>query len=102
MLDWRWGGSDMPVGGVPTVEQIREKAADLLRRTLTDFTAGRIGAGGGWGTGGLKASISERGELVVTFELCDAFEQLQHCDDEGVPLPAGYLCVGDPRTWSKP
>jgi len=102
MLDWRWGGSDMPVGGVPTIEQIREKAADLLSRTLTDFAAGKIGAGGGWGTGGLKTTISERGELAVTFELCDAFEQIQWQDEADNPLPAGYLCVGDPRTWSKP
>ena len=99
MLGWRWGGSDMPVSGVPTVEQIREKAANLLRSTINDFAAGKIGAGGGWGTGGLKTCISARGELAVTFELCDAFEQLQHCDEDDNPLPAGYLCVGDSRTW---
>jgi hypothetical protein len=70
-LDWRWGGSDMPVGGVPTVEQIREKAADLLRGTAAGFIAGKIGPGSGWGSGGLRTQISDKGELTVWFELSE-------------------------------
>lgn len=101
LLGWRWGGADTDPKGVPSADQIRQKAAYLLWRTLRDFASGKIKVGGGWGTGGLRTSISERGELHLWFELCGTYEQIAYETADEKPLPAGYLCVGDPRTWSK-
>lgn len=98
LLRWTWGDG-LGSHGVPTIEQLRETATDLLGRTLRGFAAGEREAGTGWRTGGFSTSIDERGQLDLRFELRTSTEQLQYCDEDDNPLPAGYLCVGDPRTW---
>ena len=101
LLNWRWGGRDRVKAGVPTAQEIRDSATDLLRRTLVGFVAGKVKSGGGWCSGGLKTHIDDKGELTLTFELCSTFEQLLYEGDAEQPLPAGYACVGDPRAWRK-
>lgn len=58
-LDWRWATTKPLAMSVPTIEEIRATAFDILHRTVADFTArGRPLTGAVVSTGGLEARIN--------------------------------------------
>ena len=88
-LKWSWANV-----GIPNAEQIRATARRLLYKTLSQLEEGSKLPG--VSTGGLRASMNERGELRVDFVLCSSFDQIEF-GEESEPLAAGYLCVRTPR-----
>lgn len=60
LVDWRWN-TDLGEYSVPTVEQLKDCAADLLQEAVRRNTS--------VGTGGFTASMDQFGEVTLSFVL---------------------------------